>query len=78
MARHKSLVEVEVRGAAPLASEIAAFSAQHSSALKDPGQNYLYIRLFLSGCRCVAILGNSPAIACESRLAATTEGHPRC
>ena len=35
---------------------------------KDPGQNYLYIRLFLSGCRCVAILGNSPLLPANRAL----------
>ena len=43
---------------------------------KDPGQNYLYIRLFLSGCRGVAILGNSPAIARQSRPASNHSGTP--
>ncbi len=42
-----------------------------------PSHQYLYIRLFLSDCRDVALLGNSPAIACASRLAAATQEHPR-
>ncbi len=45
---------------------------------KDPGQYYLYIRPFVSGRGGVAFLGNSPAIAGETRLAATTHEHPRC
>jgi hypothetical protein len=45
---------------------------------QGPGQNYLYIRLRLSG-RCdVALLGNRPAIPGATRLAATTQEHPRC
>ena len=46
--------------------------------LKDPGGNNLGIRLPLRG-RCgVAFLGKGWAITCETRLAATAEGHPRC
>ncbi len=41
-------------------------------------KNYLYIRLFLSDCGGLALLGNSRAIARQSRLATTTQEHPRC
>ena len=41
---------------------------------KDPGQNYLYIRLPLCGCRCVAIVGNSPAIAHNRALLQPQKG----
>ena len=41
---------------------------------KDPGQNYLYIRLFLRA-RCgVAFLGNSPAIAKKCALQQAQRG----
>jgi len=43
---------------------------------KDPGRNYLYIRLLLSRCCRVAFLGNSPAIACETRPAISHSGTP--
>ena len=40
-----------------------------------PWSNTPYIRLFLSGCRCVAILGNSPAITRKSRPARNHGGN---
>ena len=45
---------------------------------KDPGHNYLYIRLPLCGCRCVAIVGNSPAIAHNRALLQAQRNTLRC
>ena len=58
-----------------LVEMMAGHSHHH---VKDPGLNYLYIRLFVSGRSGVAFLANSPAIAKKRARQATTHEHPRC